>query len=283
MLPNSLSQHRQAHLWKTIGYLATMVVLTGALGYLFLGVYGLIWGMGMLLFAGFMSQQIPLEWIMQMHRGRPIRYDELPGLFELVKVLSYQAELSEPPKLYLLPGNAINAFAAGSSSQYGIALSKSCLELLNTRELAGILAHEISHIRSGDLILGRLVLLINRTMRLFAFIGQLMLLFSLPMFFIGEIPIPWLGILLLLFAPFVNLVLQLAISRTREFEADLEAANITGDPTGLADALERVHWHNRGAWRQLFSREKKQRKLPEWLSTHPNMKQRIKRLRQLAQ
>ena len=279
MSPSHIVRTQRLNFLKTIFYLAIMLLVMGALGYAFLGWEGLIWGLGFtLVLAGF-SGRFPTEMIMRFYRGRPLQYYEAPELFAQVKELSYKAGLDEIPKLYLLQQRGINAFATGHAGDTAIGVTAGLLRALNARESYGVLAHEISHIKNKDLKVSQLAMLINRLTRMFAFVAQVLLFINLPFLLMGEAPFSFVAILLLIIAPSLSIYLQLAISRTRELDADLEAAKLTGDPNGLANALERIEWFSTNGWDRLFRPEGQGMKIPAWLRSHPTTRERIRRLR----
>ena len=148
------------------------------------------------------------------------------------------------------------------------------------RELAGVLAHEISHIRNNDLWLMSLADLTGRLTRTMTLLGLILLFVGLPLWLSGAASLPWLLISLLVFAPQLTVLLQLALSRAREFEADLDAAGLTGDPAGLASALARLERCQRGIWERILMPGYR---LPEpsLLRSHPPTEQRIARLETL--
>jgi len=162
-----------------------------------------------------------------------------------------------------------------------IAISDGMLRSLDLRELAGVLAHEISHIRNRDLWLMSLADLIGRLTRLMTLLGLALLVVGLPLWLGAAAQLPWALLLLLLFAPQLTMLLQLALSRAREFDADLDAAGLTGDPAGLASALLKLERRQRGVWEQILMPG---RRLPEpsLLRSHPPTAQRVARLEALS-
>jgi heat shock protein HtpX len=174
----------------------------------------------------------------------------------------------------------LNGFAVGRPGDAVIALTDGLLRSMTLRELAGVLAHETSHIRNNDLWLMGLADLVGRLTRLMTLAGLLLLILALPMWWAGVSNLPWLVIPLLLFAPQLTTLFELALSRAREFEADLDAAGLTGDPAGLASALAKLERAQRSPWERLLLPGYR---LPEpsLLRSHPATEQRIARLRAL--
>jgi heat shock protein HtpX len=147
---------------------------------------------------------------------------------------------------------------------------------MTMRQLTGILAHETSHIRSGDLKVMALADVLTRVTSTMAMVG----LIGIPALFGAGIEIPWLGILLLIFAPTLGGLLQLGLSRTREYDADLDGAALTGDPVGLASALETLERRQGHVWEGLFPAGRVPN--PSLLRTHPVTRDRVARLMALA-
>ena len=257
-----------------------MLGLLATLGWLAAGVEGLVWVFvigGVFMLVGL---RVSPALVLRLYRARPLSPPEAPTLFRVVTTLAARAELSRPPALYYLPSRIINAFAVGRHNDSAICLSDGLLRALNEEELVGVLAHEISHIRNNDLWLMGLADAVSRLTRMLSWMGPLLLLFSLPMLILGGDAVPWLLVLLLTGAPILSVLLQLALSRTREYDADLDAATLTGNPRGLANALAKMEWL-RGSWleRSLLSG----RRLPEAsvFRTHPDTADRIRRLLEL--
>ena len=152
---------------------------------------------------------------------------------------------------------------------------------MNPREMEGILAHEISHLWHRDTFVMGIADTIARITSLLSRIGLIMMLFSFTM---GE-DLPWYFVrgLLLFFAPTITVLLQLALSRAREFNADMGAVELTGDPYGLASALDKLERmiQPQSMWRKILTPGYKQTQ-PALLRTHPDTEERIKRLLELA-
>ncbi|GJM31879.1 MAG: peptidase M48 [Saprospiraceae bacterium] len=254
-----------------------MVVMMVGLGYLFFGISGLIWAGVLGVFGLYASYRIPANFVMKMKGGRVLNDYEIPRLSNLVKVLSKKAGLNKSPKLYFIASNQFNAFATGSKNDPAIAITQGALQFLDERELTGVLAHEISHIANNDLHLQRMTMIIGRLTRLFSLMGQLLLLINLPLLLADVGSISWVAILLLIFAPMLSTIMMLAISRTREFDADLNAARITSDPLGLARALNKLSHYQQHWFPKLQGRL-----VPRFLQSHPTLKERIRRLQLLG-
>jgi heat shock protein HtpX len=195
----------------------------------------------------------------------------------LLQRLAARAGLAHLPRLYYIRSSLLNAFAVGSRESAAIGITDGLLRTLNQRELAGVLAHELSHIRNNDLWIMSLADLMSRLTSLMSWLGQFLLILNLPVLMMGGVAVPWLLVLTLIFAPTVMALLQLALSRAREYDADLDAASITGDPQGLASALAKLERYQGRYWEEILLPG---RRIPEpsLLRTHPPTKERIARL-----
>jgi len=169
----------------------------------------------------------------------------------------------------------------GSRENSAIALSDGLLRYMSRRELSGVLAHEISHIRNNDLRFHALADIMTRITSALSFFGQMLVIFYLPLAVFSQARIPLVLILLLVFAPTLSIMLQLALSRTREYEADLGAAYLTRDPLSLASALKKMDRIERSIWDTIFLPGRKVSQ-PSMLRTHPHTKERVDRLMRLA-
>lgn len=155
------------------------------------------------------------------------------------------------------------------------------LSLYRARELAGVLAHELSHVRNNDLWIMNLADAISRLTMVMSYVGMILLLVSLPLALIGLATVPWLLVLLLAFSPTIAALLQLALSRAREFDADLDAAGLTRDLAGLASALRKLELaQGGGLWERILLPGRRVPD-PSLLRSHPPIEERIRRLHAL--
>jgi heat shock protein HtpX len=212
--------------------------------------------------------------------ARMLTPENAPHLAQMVDLLSDRAGLKRPPRLYLVSSPLPNAATIGSREDAAIMLSRDLLDGLDARELAGVLAHEIGHIRNNDLGLFRLTEVLRQTSVFASQFGWLMVLFALPLAVLGVGGIAPLTILILLAAPLGASLLQLAVSRSREFAADLAAVQLTGDPSALASALRKIEGTNRWLLRSILPFP--QPESSGLLRTHPDTGERVRRLRELA-
>src|SRR3712207_1216837 len=150
----------------------------------------------------------------------------------IVRELSQRAGLARVPALYYVPSSVPNAFAVGRGDDTAIAVSHGLLQVLTGREVAAVLAHEVSHVRSGDTTVMSLSDTVGRAVQALSYIGVVSIFLTLPMMLGGNSELLLLSVVLILVPTLVTL-LQLALSRTREFDADLEGATLIGDPEAL--------------------------------------------------
>lgn len=263
------------------------LVLLGVMG-CFMSLLGwLIWGgLGIVLLGIVCTLLIALNpsvspwWVMRLYGAQPIGFESAPSLWRVIAELAQRADLPSTPRLYFVATPMVNAFAVGSPSGSAIAVTSGLLNKLSLREICGVLAHEVSHIQNRDLWVMGLADLFSRLTSILSLLGQLLLLVSLPAFLLRDIHINWWAILLLIFAPNVSSLAQLALSRTREFNADLNAASLTGDAKGLASALVKID-AIQGGWMERIALPGRRIPDPSLLRTHPKTQDRVERLMSL--
>ena len=249
----------------------------GLLGWLMWGGPGVLMMLSVGLSGVLMNPTFSPRWVMRLYGASRLDASAAPALVGIVHQLSQRAALPAPPQLYYVPSRVLNAFAVGSPGQSAIALTDGMLRRLEMREIIGVLAHEMSHIRNNDLWVMGLADMFSRATSLLSLLGQLLLLFSLPLALFSMVSIDWAVILLLIFAPTLSSLAQLALSRTREYDADLNAVRLTGDPDGLASALAKIE-RIQGGWLERILLPGRRVPEPSLLRTHPDTGERIARL-----
>jgi heat shock protein HtpX len=226
--------------------------------------------------------RVPPEVIMRLYRARPLDPRHGSQLMHIAEVLADRAELPAHPRLYVVPSMTLNAFATGRPDQAAIALTEGLLRKLSLREVAGVLAHEMSHIRNNDLFVMGLADIMTRYTQVMSYVALLLAILNVPSLLFGGRTFSWTAILLLYSAPAISSLLQLGLSRTREYDADLEAAGLTGDPLGLASALRSLERHQGRFWEDLMLPVPGRRiPQPSVLRSHPDIEDRIARLLEL--
>ena len=266
-------------------------LLVGGLGLLTAFSAWLIWGgMGVavtLVVIGLIyafAPRLPPEIIMRMYRARQLDPRHGGQIVHIVDALSDRAELPAPPRVYVIPSMTLNAFATGTPGKAVIGVTEGLLRRLSLREVAGVLAHEISHIRNNDLAVMGLADVMTRFTQSLAYLALFLALFNLPAFLLGDAEISLLGLALLYLAPTAGSLIQLALSRTREYDADLEGASLTGDPEALASALEKLERYQGYFWEDMRLPVPGRRiPQPSLLRSHPSTEDRVARLRALGE
>lgn len=257
-------------------------LLIGAMAAIAAGIGWLVWGGAIVIWAAtavavglVFSQKVPTPWILGLLRAVPLSPAQWSEGYTVLNELSRRAGLEQAPRLYYVKSAAPNAISVGSGKQSAIVLTAGLFQRLNEREMIGVLAHEISHFRANDIGLLKLAETLANLTFLVSFLGLLLVGVTLPLYLFSSQTPPLLLILLLGLAPHVITLLTLALSRTREFEADQGAAMLTGDPDGLASALVKLEMPRRTYWERVFP--DRARSSP-WLRSHPSARERVVRL-----
>jgi heat shock protein HtpX len=232
------------------GYIRTALLLAGltalfaAVGFAIGGEQGMVMAFllacGMNVFAWWNSDRV----VLRMHNAQPIGPQDAPRLYEMTAALATRAGIPMP-KLYVIHENQPNAFATGRNPEKGaVAVNTGLLDLMSEHEVAGVIAHELAHIKNRD----TLIMTITATLA-----GAIGMLAQFGFMFRGRggngqsNPFGPIGlILLVILAPIAAMIVQLAVSRSREYEADRIGAEIAGDPRGLASALQRLEANKQG-------------------------------------
>lgn len=277
MNAQQLRVHRRDNHLQSIILILGIALIMGLVGYALGGRFGVWLALVFSAVSVLVSPAISPRMILRMYQARPIEPRHAPELYSLLDELVKRAELAHPPALYYVPTRMLNAFAVGSDRNAAIALTDGLMRTMTPRELAGILAHELSHVKYRDTRLMALGDTFSRLTATMSQIGLLLLLLSLPAALVGATFISLPSLLVLILAPVASSTLQLALSRSREFHADMGAIELTQDPVGLASALRKLERaQSDSLWRRIF--------VPYWvleptvLRTHPATQQRIERL-----
>ena len=277
---------------KTAGLLTAMwalVVLigwvisrgTGNSSWLFVSI---VLGFGMNLYTYWNSDKLALRSM----RAQPVTPQEAPQLYAMVEELSARAGQPQP-RLYIAPTSTPNAFATGRNPQNAaVCCTSGIMQLLDDRELRAVLGHELSHVYNRDIL----------TSRIAAGMAQIIPSIAQCAFFFGggrnhEGGNPIAGLLMILLAPFAATMLQMGVSRTREFDADHDGAELSGDPLALASALRKLERGNTMSPLQpspsrettaamMIANPFRGAGMRSLFSTHPPMEKRIERLERMA-
>jgi heat shock protein HtpX len=225
------------------------------------------------------APRLPPELIMRMYRARELHPRQGGQIAHIVTVLARRAGLSSTPTIYVIPSMTLNAFATGSPQKAAIGITEGLLRRLSLGEVAGVLAHELSHVRNNDLAVMGLADVMTRFMQMLSYLALFLGLINLPALLLGDSDISLTALLLLYLAPTAGSLLQLSLSRAREYNADAEAATLTGDPAGLASALHKLERYQGSFWEDLMLPVPSRRiPHPSLLRSHPPTAERIRRL-----
>ncbi len=273
MHPDRVARHQRNNAIQSFSLVASMALLLALVGWALFGPVGIAWtaalGAGLVLFAPKVSPKV----LMRMYNARFVTPDAAPDLHHMLNELSKRAELTHVPQLYYLPSPVMNAFTTGRPSEAAIAVSDGLLRRLTPRELMGVLAHELSHVANNDMRVMALADGASRITSLLPFLALILVVSGAAFGLRGGI----LTGLLLLVAPTVMSLIQLALSRSREYDADLDAVTLTGDPEGLAAALRKIE-HQQGGLIERVLLPGRKVPDPSILRTHPATQDRIDRL-----
>ena len=277
------------NLMKTAILMAAITALFMAIGAMIGGRAGMMLALVVALGMNFFSYWFSDKMVLKMYNAREVDETSAPRFYAMVRELAQRADIPMP-KVYLIDEAAPNAFATGRSPEHAaVAATTGIVNVLTDRELRGVMAHELAHVKHRDILIST----ISATMA-----GAISMLANFAMFFggrdsEGRPSNPIAGIAVALLAPLAASVIQMAISRAREFEADRGGAEICGDPQALASALEKIQRYARGIPMEAAERhpETAQMMIMNPLSaegirglfsTHPPTEERVARLMEMA-
>lgn len=230
------------NLMKTAVLMAAITALFMAIGGMIGGRAGMMLALVVALGMNFFSYWFSDQMVLKMYNAREVDETSAPRFYNMVRELAQRAELPMP-KVYLIDESAPNAFATGRNPEHAaVAATTGILNVLTERELRGVMAHELAHVKHRDILIST----ISATMA-----GAISMLANFAAFFggrdsEGRPANPLAGIAVAILAPLAASLIQMAISRAREFEADRGGAEISGDPAALASALDKIHRYAQG-------------------------------------
>lgn len=269
------STRNTMHTWLLAGSLLLVLLATA---WALAGPTGIFWAFAFGVVTMIFVRRATPQMVLTMYKAREVTREAFPAGYDIVAALSERAGLPNRPKLYVIPSKMMNAFAVGRRDQAAIAVTDALARQLTVRELAGVLGHEIAHVANEDLKVMAFADMVTRYASIASFFGYLALGANvMSSFGGGYVLVPWLAVFLLILSPTIGGLLQMALSRTREFDADLGAALLTGDPDGLASALQKLEKAQGVYWESLMLPGSRA-PVPSILRTHPKTEERVARL-----
>ncbi|MFQ5658299.1 MAG: zinc metalloprotease HtpX [Candidatus Methylomirabilales bacterium] len=275
---------------KTTLLLGGLTGLLVVFGDYFGGTQGMVIAFVFALLMNFGSYWYSDKIVLKMYRAREVTEAEAPELVGMVRSLSQRAALPMP-RVYIVPNEAPNAFATGRNPQHAaVAVTEGILRIMNREQLEGVLAHELAHVKHRDTLISAVAATLAGVIMMLAYMARWAAIFGGIGGRDDDEGGGILGLLVMsLLAPMAAVIIQMAISRTREFQADATAGRLTKKPYALASALERLHMaaeriplNANPATSHLFIvNPLSGRSLMRFFSTHPPVEERIRRLQAL--
>jgi heat shock protein HtpX len=276
---------------KTLVLLASLTALLVWIGQALGGQHGMVIGLGMAIVMNVGSYWYSDKIVLRMYGAQPVDESQAPELYSIVRNLAQAAQIPMP-KVYIIPEQAPNAFATGRNPEHAaVACTEGLLRLLNREEVTAVLAHELGHVRNRDTLIMVVAATLGGAISMIANIAQWGLIFGGGRSSDDEGTHPAAALIGIIVAPLAAMLIQMAISRSREFLADEQGARLSGQPLALAAALRKIEGYAQrapmqhgtpatahlfiinpftaGAFARLFS-------------THPSTEERIARLEQFA-
>ena len=217
--------------------------------------------------------------VMRIYGARPYQAGDLAQFDRITTELARRAGLPRAPRIYVVPSMLLSAFSVGTSQRFAIALTEGLLRRLTMREVAGMLAREVAHAKRGDLLVLGIADWITRAAQALYYVGLGLAALNILRGIGGGEPVSWLSVILLILAPALMGLVQLALSRSREIAADRAAALLTGDPLGLASVVSRLDASQGSPLNELLPPVPARKvPLPSMLRFPPPADQRIPRL-----
>jgi len=278
-------------MWNQLKTVILLGLLTGlmlAAGYFIGGNYGLTIALAIAVIMNFGSYFYSDKIVLRMYKAKPAIKSEYPQLHKIVSEVSKNAGILKP-KVYIVPTENANAFATGRNPQNAVvACTQGILKILNEQELKGVIAHEIAHVKNRDILVATIAATIAAVISYLAMMARFAAIFGGMRDDRGGNGLSLLFLAIL--TPIIAVIIQLAISRSREYLADSTGAEFTKEPKALASALKKLEQANKNnhikfgntATSSLFiTNPFSAQGLVSLFSTHPAMDSRIKRLNEM--
>ncbi len=272
---------------KTLILLTTLSALLIVIGGYFGGTTGLTIALIIALALNFFSYYFSDKIVLSMYGAKEVKESDNPKLYNLVREVAIKAKLPMP-KVYIIEDPSPNAFATGRDPKHSaVAFTTGILRILDERELKGVIAHEIAHIKNRDILISTIAAVIASAIIYLIEIGRWIMIFRSSDDRENHNPI--VDILIILLAPIAAIIIQMAISRSREFLADETGAKLIRDPIALANALQKIHnyavqipLNANPATSHMFIIPPIIEGFAKLFSTHPPTSERIKKLKEIA-
>ncbi|MGM0549226.1 MAG: zinc metalloprotease HtpX, partial [Bacillota bacterium] len=275
------------HRIKTFLLMFSLIIIFMFFGGMIAGENGVVMAFIFALAINFISYWNSDKLAIKMTKSKPLSESEAPEIYKIVRKLSQNAKLPMPD-IYLTPSNQPNAFATGRNPENAaIAVTKGLIRLLNADELEGVIAHELAHVKNRDTLISTMAAVMAGALAFLARMGRFRMLFG------GRRNNNGAGALLqlvaIIFAPLAAILIKMAISRSREYIADETGGKISGNPEGLASALEKMETYsqrgqqmqiNEAAAHMFILNPLSSEGMAKLFSSHPPTEARIKKLRQ---
>ncbi len=272
--------------WLLMGVLTVILVLFGRL---IGGYHGMIFFLILSIVMNFIGYWTSGSVAIAMTGSRPVSEAELPEVYAIVRRLARNAGLPMP-EIYLTPSPQPNAFATGRNPSHAkVAVTEGILRALSPRELEGVLAHEMAHIKNRDILISSMAAMLAGVITSIANMLQWAMIFGFGGQDDEDRGNVIAEIAMMILAPLAATLIQLAISRTREFKADAVGARLVGDPNPLADALEHLEAYayripggfNPATSHMFIVNPFSGESIVRLFSTHPSTEERVRRLRNM--
>ncbi|MCX6169117.1 MAG: zinc metalloprotease HtpX [Ignavibacteriales bacterium] len=276
--------------FKTVILMTVMMVLFILVGSLIGGESGMMIAFVISLAMNFGSYWFSDKIVLKMYRAQEVTREQYPQLYDSVENLATQAGLPVP-KVYIMENPAPNAFATGRNPEHSaVAVTTGIMKILNKEELEGVIAHELTHVKNRDILVGTIAATLVGTITFIARMAGWAAMFSSGR---GERDRGniFSDLALMIIAPIAALLIQMAISRSREYMADEGSAQISGKPLALASALNKLERGNElipmtnagtSSAHMFIVNPLNGKSLMKLFSTHPPIEQRIERLQEIA-
>ncbi|MBM2839321.1 MAG: Heat shock protein, Metallo peptidase, family [Deltaproteobacteria bacterium] len=273
---------------KTTFLLTALTLLLLFFGKALGGNSGMMFALVMAGVMNFVSYWFSDKIVLKMYGAKEVTEGDAPRLYGITRQLAIKANLPMP-KVYIIPGMSPNAFATGRNPQHAaVAATEGILKMLNDEELEGVMAHELAHVGNRDILISSIVATIAGAISMLANMAQFAAMFGGRDRERGGNPMVMIAMAII--APIAAMLVQMAISRSREYQADEYGARICGKPLALANALKKLHMGvaaipmeaNAATAHMFIVSPLTGGGLMSLFSTHPPMEERVKRLEELS-